>query len=43
MFEWNLNAVKCYEKVGFVKKQVFTDTDNPKWNSIQMILEKDNS
>ena len=43
VYDWNISAIKCYEKVGFViepfKDQV-TQFNNKKWTSINMTLDK---
>ena len=38
VFEFNKNAIKCYEKVGFIKDKLRENVNNPKFNSYTMIL-----
>lgn len=43
VFDWNIAAIKCYEKCGFkinpAKKQVFNVGDE-RWNTINMVVRK---
>lgn len=43
VYEWNLSAIKCYEKVGFLKTDrdpKVTTVDNKKWRAIEMKMER---
>jgi RimJ/RimL family protein N-acetyltransferase len=43
VYDWNISAIKCYEKVGFLtnpEKKEITQLRNNKWTSINMILKK---
>jgi RimJ/RimL family protein N-acetyltransferase len=43
VFDWNLPAIKCYEKVGFVVNPSITrqrEVNGKKWNAINMQIQK---
>ncbi|MCM1990732.1 GNAT family N-acetyltransferase [Oceanirhabdus seepicola] len=43
VFEFNKNAIKCYEKVGFIKDKLREDVNNPKFNSYTMTIHNENN
>lgn len=43
VYDWNISAIKCYEKVGFLANPIKKEVDqlsNNKWTSINMTLKK---
>lgn len=44
VFDWNISAIECYKKVGFVinpEKSIQRKNNNQIWTAINMILEKE--
>jgi RimJ/RimL family protein N-acetyltransferase len=45
VFDMNVRAIRCYERVGFTKgrttENVYTSSKGDTWNNIEMILDKD--
>ena len=43
VYDWNINAIKCYEKVGFVlnpQKKFLSEVNGSTWTAVNMTLSK---
>ena len=43
VFDWNVNAIKCYEKAGFVINEAKTKKRDMKgqiWTALNMVIDK---
>jgi RimJ/RimL family protein N-acetyltransferase len=46
VYDWNISAIKCYEKVGFrinPNEIKYSEFDGKKWKALNMIIEKVNN
>lgn len=43
VYTFNVRALRCYEKSGFLVKEFHEDPENPRWNSYIMEKKKDGS
>jgi RimJ/RimL family protein N-acetyltransferase len=46
VYDWNISAIKCYEKVGFrinLDEVKYSEFEGKKWKALNMIIEKVNN
>ena len=46
VFDWNISAIKCYERTGFIinpRKTALFEVGDKKWTALNMSIEKENA